>query len=339
MIARLAGAPYFAQLFVILGFISCAGESMDGDDEAHGGGTSNLGGGFTGGTRASGGAHSGGSARGGSAGAGDGGAPGGTAGSPTGGTSVGGAGDGGAGDGGAGAGGEDGMTAGVCRDPVPWSSGLVACAGNFVHRAAPGECVLPARDETIPNLPPDAGLENTERDIQNEDCDPPWMTCRLVRDDCTRDADCGSGYCVRTTYRMLDERSSAYEFLDILHLCHAPCASDSDCASNELCTCIGVQQNATRAPMTVGACVPADCRTDADCGQGSLCISPLMQLSPREPATEVGSFHCQSPGDECHGPDVCPVDDEYFCDEVAVCSHDGDHFVCGQTDPDDLCSF
>lgn len=318
---------YSAVFHLILVFSSCRGQSTrstDGDDGMHAGGAgaSTVGGGHTGGvlsggTRASGGADPGGAS-------GHGGEPGGMGGSSGGDTSVG---------GGAGVGeGGSSTTAGVCRNPHAWSSDLEACEGDFVHRPASGECSLPQRDEAIPNLPPNAGVE----DFEEFDCEPPYLTCRLVQDDCTRDADCGGGYCLRAVSETYDE-VSLDEYINIRHWCHTPCTTDSECASNELCTCSSVIQNATRAPMKVGVCEPADCRIDADCGQGALCIAPLTQTSPGSAATTLGSFHCQSPADECHGPDVCPVVDDSFCGNVAYCFHDGDHFVCSETDPDNLC--
>jgi hypothetical protein len=202
-----------------------------------------------------------------------------------------------------------------------------------VHRPAPVECALPARDETIPDLPPNAGVEDFENDPA---CEASLKTCRIEQDDCTRDADCGAGYCVRTTREYMDYDDFEV-MLDVHHRCYMPCSTDSDCGTDEVCACAYFTRNATRTSLPVGVCMAADCRMDADCGEGAFCSAPLTQAARGGPATELGPFHCQSPDDECHGPERCPVEDRNFCGNVATCVHNGDHLECGETDPDDNC--
>jgi hypothetical protein len=226
------------------------------------------------------------------------------------------------------------LTAGVCREPRRWNAELEACAGDFVHRVAPGQCNLAVRDEEIPDLPVDAG----EEDFANDPlCDPPYRTCRLDVNECTRDADCADGYCLRTVRETLDEEYTN-TIVWISHRCSSPCATDSDCASEQACTCRNARQNATRDVVPFGYCYPADCRTDADCGKGAFCIASLTQSSPGAQASNLGTFHCQSPDDECHGPAFCPVIDENGCCAVPTCHHDGDRFVCGEEETCELCS-
>jgi hypothetical protein len=315
-------------LFLVLSLVasSCAGRSNrsgegKGGDAARGGvaGASSgdagePAGGRIGGAGGRGGGDPGGAGAGSDAGAADGGEPGGAGGAAGGGAS---------GDGGAGA----RPTAGVCKNPRAWLYQLVACEGDFVHRPRSDECSLPVRDEDVAGLPANAGIEDFENDSA---CDPPYVTCVLERNDCTRDADCGAGgYCMRVANRVFDENYEYY-LLRVLHFCVAPCTTDSDCGSNEFCGCASGTQNATRALVSLGSCSSSDCVVDADCGPGAFCIASLTKPLPDLEASVLGTFHCQSPDDECHGPASCPVIDE---DNVPTCEHDGDHFVCGEQEP------
>lgn len=81
------------------------------------------------------------------------------------------------------------------------------------------------------------------------------------------------------------------------------CLSDSDCPSEQVCSCAGQTRGyAGASPGNV--CVPGNCRTDADCGPGGYC-SPST-------SSECGAFYgvqgyyCHKPGDACTNDSDCP---------------------------------
>src|SRR5262245_44515928 len=323
---------------IVVGWVlsaSCAGKSdrVDGD-----GATGGEAGGATGGStgdggsapRAGRGGTSGGTGQGGTSGAGatDGGA--GAAGDPGGGTGgTGGAGEGGDPPGGAGAGGSAGSrpVAGVCSSPTAWSEDLEECGGGFVHRPAARSCPVPVRDELIEGLAGNAGVESCVR-----------PDCRLVPNECTRDADCPeNAFCLR------EFQQDDFD-VSISHTCNLACASDDECGPGSVCVCDHVVQNATRMELTMGVCTPATCRTDSDCGSGSFCISPLNVPersgvgSAGRAAPVIGSFHCQTSDDECFGPATCPSPPDDDCVLYESCETVDGRFECGWRNESILCS-
>jgi hypothetical protein len=69
---------------------------------------------------------------------------------------------------------------------------------------------------------------------------------------------------------------------------------------------------------TIGVCRPATCTVSTDCPAGMLCIAELSDeyCQPLPPA-----FHCQTPVDECAGPENCASgscgyrDGRFICDD------------------------
>ena len=236
---------------------------------------------------------------------------------PTGGTSDGGgapAGNGGEPQGnGGGPAGNGGRPAGSCAEPEPWSSNLEACAGDYVHRPVASACALPRRDETIPDLPPDAGVDDPDDPAQCPvDPDP----CSLDSE-CTLDADCGSGaYCLHSvTYRDFD--------YVLHHQCVAACEVDADCASDELCACETHVKNSTHETISMGVCRPAQCRTDQDCGDGFFCIAPFaLEFDDDEWVTsnELDGFSCETP--DCHANERCVIHEPTDCTDAPSVSGD-----------------
>jgi hypothetical protein len=233
--------------------------------------------------------------------------------------------------------------AGVCNSPEAWSSNLELCEDGFVHRRQAGACALPMRDGEYPMLPADAGRE----DFDECEEESGYYYCILGDDECTRDDDCGANaYCTRDT----EVRPSVDQFA-IHHRCVAACRTDADCAENELCACDYVIQNATRARVSVGVCLPATCKTDADCdrpGADGFCISPLLpkfNVHPEWPSDiptqrrYLSSFHCQTAGDQCSRGQNCPVFDPTGgdCCPEAVCVYSSTRFICDAVETCDPC--
>jgi hypothetical protein len=219
------------------------------------------------------------------------------------------------------------------------SANLEGCdAAGFVHRETAAACEPPLRDaEWVPELPPGAGVEDLPQCTRVE-----YAECRLVLNDCTRDADCpGSALCLREA-RMSDDGLE----LHISHYCHSPCRADADCSTDEICVCDPRTQNATLADVEVGACVPATCKTDADCSDATeqrFCISPFTHGRLRRESTPAGTtdyrFYCQTPNDECHGPETCTIETGPIdCCPAAICEYDVDRFQCRTVDMCTLCS-
>jgi len=249
---------------------------------------------------------------------------------------------GGAGVGGGGASGEAGEVgqagqAGAMPWPPVECTGSVAlttttsrCDNGLIHRPAALACPTPVRDEEL-GLAGNAGLDD-------QDCgDGP--SCRLTRDDCTRDADCGAGlYCIRTT-RQSGDADFVYE-----HLC-VGCSTDIDCAAGEICACEIHQRNAPRTQVELGVCRPSTCTADSECEPGYYCMAaPIIDTDRRRTPFQHWEFHCQSPRDQCalggDCPSWVPITD---CDEpAAVCrySTDAERWQCGFESPggwDDSC--
>lgn len=199
----------------------------------------------------------------------------------------------------------------LCPSPSAWSRNLEACDQGFVHRPRALACPFPTRDEDIPGVPSDAGLDPQP--------DP---------NECTRDEDCGGhGYCLYA------ENDDGYGDSVNAHVCVQACETDDDCASDELCACEHREQNATHRSIEVGVCRQANCRTDADCD--TLCVSPLNPVPVATfpgiptPYRQLDAFRCLSPQDECAARSQCaPAPEPRDCGEYPVCVSDGDAFRC-----------
>ena len=212
-----------------------------------------------------------------------------------------------------------GPASGVCENPMSHSENLEFCEGGFVHRPTAAACSLPTRDSQISDLPASAGSETAQA------CRRPETNTTCVGiNECTRDADCGpNAYCLR------DEYEDELENNVIVHYCFAPCETDADCADDELCGCGSAIQNATREPIPLGECRKATCRVDADCGASTLCISPLYRVANFVWGDVGGTFYCQTPNDECHGPSTCPQPADDLCCPESSCDYWDGRFVCG----------
>lgn len=147
------------------------------------------------------------------------------------------------------------LTHGECTDPQPAHGGFVTCGDGTIHRVAKVEC-----PNTLPEAPVTCGVE------------PDMYVC-----DGTKREFCdvgGFGTAPPTS-------------------CAVGCATDADCAADQICVC-GAQ---------TGTCMAATCALDADCGDGFFC---------REVQTEHGigcgavlSFQCQLESDACASPADC----------------------------------
>lgn len=85
--------------------------------------------------------------------------------------------------------------------------------------------------------------------------------------------------------------------------CGPHCASDSDCSSNDVCTCDGTAFG--YAHQSLGnVCVPSNCRTDADCASGYCSPSPDFQMGP---FYGVQGYYCHSCADSCINDSDCPT--------------------------------
>lgn len=303
---------------------SCEGESRTVDRGERGGSGgaggaaagANAGGGSTGGARGG----RGGTAQGGAAGTSSG-----EGGNGTGGTGTAGAEDGGAPAAGTGGEGSGRPVAGICDAPRRWSEGLERCRDGFVHRSNEVTCSVPVRDELVPGVPSSAGEEPECARLRPDGC-------RMLKDECKRDADCPNGdFCLR------QYRDDGYE-ITIAHVCQTPCASDDACGAGMACVCDRVVQNATRSVVTLGTCRTATCRTDDDCGAGRLCISPLnIPLEAGFVEPELEEFHCQTDTDECHGPETCELPPDQECSVHAACVYRDGHLACRGRLTETLC--
>jgi hypothetical protein len=195
--------------------------------------------------------------------------------------------------GGDGGGSGDGGFGGSCNPGVGGQPGL--CDGGFVHRPTAATCMLSERLDGTGQAGAPGAAGTGSAGIH--ECDTDF--------DCT---DASNGYCTR-------EPSQLTPF-DLR--CIYACAMDSDCAAGSVCSCDNSYiSNVTSTELAIGRCVSATCTTDADCDPGMLCIAPVdSYCGPRRATT----FHCQSPNDECAGPDDCTGNME--------CAYAVDHHEC-----------
>jgi hypothetical protein len=192
-----------------------------------------------------------------------------------------------------GASGEGGLggSSPACNPAMGGQVGL--CDGSFVHRPEAATCMLsehvgPGGQGGSPGA---AGTASTAIACESDD-------------DCTEGE---NGYCYREELMILSQQ------------CVYACAVDSDCGEGAVCSCDNSYVSAvTLQPLSIGLCVSASCRTDADCDPGRLCISPVD--STCGPRRAIG-YHCQTPNDECRGPDDC-------VGTYRQCEYTTDRFTC-----------
>jgi hypothetical protein len=161
----------------------------------------------------------------------------------------------------------EGCAAATSHSPTLWS-----CEGGFVHRPVPGECPIPDDDGIgAGGQAPAAG--------------------------CTIDADCQekpNGRCV--VDNPLPEVATAI-------YCIYACAGDADCDDGQVCSCeSSFVSNGSNTPITIGVCRPGTCGSDGECASDALCIAPVYAFCGTPRPVE---YHCQTPEDECTGPDDC----------------------------------
>jgi hypothetical protein len=198
-----------------------------------------------------------------------------------------------------GASGEGGLggSSPACNPATGGQVGL--CDGSFVHRPEPATCMLsehvgPGGQGGSPGA---AGAASTAIACESDD-------------DCT---EAENGYCYREEIQILSQQ------------CVYACAVDSDCGEGAVCSCDNSYVSAvTLQPLAIGRCVLASCRTDADCEPGRLCIAPVdSSCGPRRAI----AYHCQTPNDECAGPDDCVgtyrqceyTTDRFSCQDKGAC--------------------
>jgi len=195
-----------------------------------------------------------------------------------------------------------------CGASTPLTTNVERCASGNLHRPLATACPTEPRDDAL-GFGGSAGID---------DCED-TLGCRLVRDDCTLDTDCGDDeYCIRSTVPSSDER------VDIEHRCLAACRTDADCAQGQLCACETVQRNSTRGRIELGFCRTANCSVDDDCGPGHLCQARQVITSDRRLSSwREWSFYCQDERDECAVPQDCPplVRDDECSTAVRVCEY------------------
>lgn len=146
------------------------------------------------------------------------------------------------------------------------SGGIVACATGWTHRASAAACTVEPSEGKCSVAP------------------------GLVPSSCQVDADCVAGPNGRCGERY---DYSDPEYPEAYCGCSYQCATDADCAADELCLC---------QPGRAGSCKHVGCRIDADCGSGLLCADVLID--------ECGgyTYRCQTPFDECMSDADCPGD-------------------------------
>lgn len=189
---------------------------------------------------------------------------------------------------------------------LPGSLAPYACEGPFKHHPAGAECALPPHPEPEAGGAAGASSEPQAGGAAGAGSEPPVGDFSA----CTVDADCTAkpnGYCL--LWNGWDGPFSA---------CHYPCHDDSDCDSDELCSCDAFVSNVNGESLVLGVCKSTTCRSDADCGPGLLCISPVIGACAGEE-----SYSCQTAGDQCGGPGDCPSGNR-------LCSAESGQFVCSE---------
>jgi hypothetical protein len=186
-----------------------------------------------------------------------------------------------------------------CAAAAPYgeeSNGLVSCENGWVHREEAQACSVPDRYGPEEST---AGAGGSEGEAA-----PP------LDQPCNDDFDCDAqpnGFCV--------EESTPP--LQLAAQCSYACTEDSDCGESEICACGSPHVRAANGEgIWFGVCRPATCSTDGDCN-GQLCSSPVFAFCG---IARPVAFHCQTPEDECAGPDDCP--------RFHACQHDGTRLVC-----------
>lgn len=120
--------------------------------------------------------------------------------------------------------------------------------------------------------------------------------------DCQAHADCGSDWCVASSYFgcfcMADE-----------------CDVDDDCGPNRACVCGGT------GVADVDHCQPAECRVDSDCASG-LCLPSRISCGGADEASYY-RWYCATDQDTCRSDEVCTGEDE-------LCVYDDGRFQCSR---------
>jgi len=151
----------------------------------------------------------------------------------------------------------------------PRTDGLILCEEGYNHREAAVACQAP---ETASAPAPGP-----------------------INDPCLSNSDCVArpyGRCVVEQTPVGPSNSCVYE-----------CVTDSDCGTNQICSC-----------GDTNVCIFAACSTDGDCEPGYFCTTEAA------PCGGV-SMHCQTPRDTC----LTTAD----CQAGTACITTGDHRECG----------
>ncbi len=102
------------------------------------------------------------------------------------------------------------------------------------------------------------------------------------------------------------------------------CMSDSDCKTNEVCSCASAYYGGNGCHVNV--CVPATCHVDSDCGSGGYCSPNIGYCgTPQE-------YNCVKPYDPCIDPTSdCSCTGSFGGSVPAACVYDPSvqEFVCG----------
>jgi hypothetical protein len=169
------------------------------------------------------------------------------------------------------------------------SPNLVQCEGGFAHRPTAAAC--PPLEEAQAGAGGEGGIGGEECPRQ-----------------CAPDETCI--WTIPNEFHPFSE-------------CARVCETDAQCPSGSICACVPglfLRPSDDGPGTTVGMCRTSNCTVDADCPPGLLCIAPLS-ADFCEPVPRT--FHCQTPADECAGPEHCESDSCMYRDDRFVCDDEG----------------